>query len=181
MKTNDHTASCGLRGHRVILCPLLREFASDEYLAWLNDPDVLRYRAPKSRTMSWEDMVAWLDEVPDDSRRFAITVDGRHIGNISLDGIQQHHATADLGIMLGAKDVWGKGYGKEAIEVLTQFGFGQLGLHRISASSPNPAFNAIMRSLGWEHEGTAREAFLCEGQHIDIERWAILASKQTPA
>ena len=159
-----------------MLHELTRAFASDAYLAWLNDPEVLRYRAPKSRTMTWDDMVAWLDDVPEDSRRFAITVDGRHIGNISLDGIQMEHGTGDLGIMLGAKNVWGKGYGKEAIERLARYGFEQLGLHRISASSPNPAFNAIVRSLGWSHEGTAREAFLCDGKRLNIERWAILAT-----
>lgn len=158
---------------------LTRAFASDQYLAWLNDPEVLRYRAPKSRTMTWDDMVAWLDDVPEDSRRFAMTVDGRHIGNISLDGIQKHHATGDLGIMLGAKDAWGQGFGKEAIELLAQWGFKELGLHRISASSPNPAFNAIMRSLGWDHEGTAMEAFLYEGKRINIERWAILQQTKT--
>lgn len=115
-------------------------------------------------------MVDWLKAEPANSRRFAILAEGRHIGNISLDGISE--GTADLGIMLGAKDVWGKGYGREAIKRLTRYGFEDLELTQITASSPNPSFNAIMRKLGWRHLGTSEKSFPCDGKNLDIERWS---------
>lgn len=160
-----------LHAERLALHPLTIAFASNDYLAWLNDPEVLRYRDTK-RTMNWNEMVVWIEHQPHDSQRFAIMVGDRHIGNISLDGIDEE--TADLGIMLGAKDIWGKGYGSEAIERLTRYGFEDLKLRRITASSPNPSFNAIMRKLGWEHVGSSINAFTKCTSPIDIERWVKL-------
>lgn len=161
-----------LHAERLILRPLTVAFASIEYLAWLNDPDVLRYRDTK-RTMSWDEMVAWIEQQPHDSRRFAIMVGDRHIGNISLDGIDGE--TADLGIMLGAKDIWGKGYGAEAVERLTRYAFEDLRLRRITASSPNPSFNAIMRKLGWKQLGRSLKTFANRPEELSIERWATSA------
>jgi len=128
--------------------------------------------------MDREGMIAWIEAAPRDSYRFAITVADRHIGNISLDGVRGD--VADLGIMLGAKDVWGKGYGLEAIERLSRFGFEDLRLRRITASSPNPAFNAIMRRLGWKHLETSKAAFKLEGEALDIERWATRPNSADP-
>lgn len=146
-----------LIGRHVVLSPLTVSDASADYLSWLNDADVLRYRdAPRS--MDWHGMVAWLESCPPDSLRFAIRADGRHIGNASLDGIRGD--TADLAIMLGAKDVWGRGYGLDAVDTLARHGF-SLGLRRITAGSRNPAFNAIVRRLGWR----------CVSGEGDVSRW----------
>ena len=79
--------------------------------------------------------------------------------------------------MIGATDVWGSGYGSEAIELLTAHAFTAMGLNRLSADSPNPAFNASMKKLGWVHEGTRRKAFLVDGQFTDFECWGLLASE----
>jgi len=165
-------------GNRLYLRPLADSDATAEYLQWLNDPEVLRFRAPKAFPMTMASLRRWIESIPDRGDlvlAICETVGDRHIGNISLNSILWLHRHAELSIMIGARDLWGKGYGCEAITLLSRHGFGNLGLHRIWAESPNPAFTAAMRRLNWLHEGTKRQAFLLDGSFVDIECWGVLA------
>jgi [ribosomal protein S5]-alanine N-acetyltransferase len=174
---NKADAQVFLAGKAVTLMPLGRDDASDEYLAWLNDPDVLRYRGSRVPPTTIAELERWIDGLPDRGDLvLAIRTqrERNHIGNISLNTIQWVHRSAELSIMIGAKDVWGRGYGTEAIALLTAHAFSTMGLHRLWAESPNPAFNAAMTKLAWTHEGVKREAFLLDGAYIAFECWSIL-------
>lgn len=150
--------------HKISLRPLRIDDASDEYLSWLNDPEVNRYSRRTGETM--DGLRAWLAE--DVPGRFAIMLDGRHIGGISLS------ADNEISIMIGARDCWGHGYATEAIRQLTDLAFAQ-GVEMVWAESPNPAFNATMRKLGWTHTGSRPDPL---GQ---MECWAIEASPRSGA
>lgn len=148
----------------ITLRPLTPDDASQIYLDWLNDPEVSRYRAPR-KTMTMEALREWIENIPERGDKvFAISTDDRHIGNIALNTIVD--GSAELSIMIGAKDVWGRGYGSEAIRQITRYGFGVLGLDSLWAESPNPAFNAAMRKLGWKREANRRN------EHFDLECWS---------
>lgn len=166
-----------LQGDRVELRPLGRSDISENYLAWLNDPEVLRYRAPKAFPTTLAQLEEWVTSIPGRGE-LVLSVrardDGRHVGNISLSHILWPHRSAELAIMIGAKDTWGKGYGTDAITLLTGHAFDSMGLHRLAANSPNPAFNASMRKLGWNLEGVRREAFFVDGGFVDFEAWGLL-------
>jgi RimJ/RimL family protein N-acetyltransferase len=167
-----------LRGSSIVLTPLGATDVSESYLAWLNDPEVLRYRGPKAFPTTMAQLKTWIDELPNrgDLVLAIRTVEGqRHIGNLALNAISSIHRNADLAIMIGAKNVWGRGYGAEAIELVTQHAFRAMGLHRLSAQSPNPSFNAAVRKLGWNQEGVRREDFLLDGSFVDVECWGLLS------
>lgn len=156
-----------LVGKKVSLRALTLDDATVEYLAWLNDAEVLRYRGPKAFPTTMLGLRSWLESSTNDLR-LAITAEGNHVGNIALNTINWLHGHAELSIMVG---VSGRGFGTEAIHLLSDHGFRSMRLHRIWAESQNPAFNAIMKKLGWVHEGTKREAFFVDSKHIDIECW----------
>jgi RimJ/RimL family protein N-acetyltransferase len=171
-------SSIFLTGDRLVLRSIVPEDATESYLGWLNDPEVLRFRGPKAFPSSMADLRRYLDSAPDrGDLHLAVCerVGERHIGNVSLNNILWVHRSAELSIMLGARDAWGKGYGGEAMALLADHAFRSMGLNRVWAESPNPAFNAAVRRLGWTHEGTKREAFLLDGRFVDIECFAILA------
>lgn len=169
-----------LESERLTYTPLVRADASEWYLGWLNDPEVLRYRAPKAFPTTVDALLAYIESIPSrgDLVLAARTKDGRrHVGNVSLNSIQWVHGTAELSIMLGDRSVWGQGFGREVIGAVTDHAFSAMGLRRVWAESPNPAFNRAVAALGWRREGTKREAFLVDGDHVDIECWGILAAE----
>ena len=164
-------------GRRIVLTPLGQADVSADYLAWLNDADVMRYRAPKAFPTTLAQLEAWIAGLPDRGDLvLAIRTrqERRHVGNIALNSILWVHRSAELSIMIGAKDVWGLGYATEAIELVTAHAFTRMNLHRVWTESPNPAFNAAMRGLGWTAEGTKREAFMVDGAFTDLACWSIL-------
>jgi RimJ/RimL family protein N-acetyltransferase len=166
-----------LKGKKVVLTPLGRSDATADYLAWLNDLDVLRYRAPKGFPTTMAQLETWIDSLPsrgDLVLAIRVIEDLRHVGNIALNTIVWLHRSAELSVMIGAKEVWGRGYGAEAIVLVTAHAVATMGLHRLWSESPNPAFNRAMRKLGWSHEGTKREAFFVDGGFVDFECWGLL-------
>lgn len=162
-------------GNRLYLRPVRAEDVTDEYLRWLHDPETLRYSARKAFPTSLDDARAY----PEAARKagdlhLAVCTrdDGHHIGNVSLQRITWAQGSAVLSILIGAAR--GNGYGAEAIELLTGHAFRSMGLRRLSAESPNPAFNAAVKRLGWTHEGRRRQALLVDGAWADLECWGIL-------
>lgn len=167
-----------LTGERLVLRPLVAADATRDYLAWLNDPDVLRYRAPKAFPTTMPQLREWIAALPgrgDLVLAIRTRRGDRHLGNIALNTILWVHRSAELSIMLGAADARGRGYGREAIALLTAHGFASMGLNRIWAESPNPAFNRAVESLGWRREGVKREALLVDAKLCDVTCWSILA------
>jgi RimJ/RimL family protein N-acetyltransferase len=167
---------------QLVLGALRPEDASEEYLGWLNDPEVLKFRAPKAFPTTMESLKAYVAGIgARGDLTLAIRLRGslRHVGNITLNSILWVHRSAELSVMIGARDVWGKGLGKEAIYGVTGHAFDSMGLYRLWAESPNPAFNGAVRALGWRHEGTKREAFLVDGRQTDVECWGMLKAEFT--
>lgn len=154
---------------------------SQPYLDWLNDPEVLRWRGPKAFPKVISDVEDYVGSVGGQSQLvLAIedTATKRHVGNIALAHIQWVHRNAEINIMIGDSDARGRGFGGIAIKGLAAHAFNNMGLHRVWAESPNPAFNATVAKLGWTKEGLKRQAFLVDGCLVDITCWSLLATDQ---
>ena len=66
------------------------------------------------------------------SHRFAIdTLDGKHIGNCSYYNVNETKGEAELGIMIGNRNYWNKGYGTDAVTTLVNYIFRHTNLNRI--------------------------------------------------
>ncbi len=90
---------------------------------------------------------------------FAVTDKKNHnfMGACSLT-ISERFERAEIGYWIG-EPYWGQGYCTEAAELLLTFGFEELDLHRIHGSylARNPASGRVMRKIGMQQEGVARE------------------------
>ena len=127
-----------LEDRDIVLMPLGKSDVSESYLGWLNDPEILRYRAPKAFPTTMAQLASWVESLPGrgDLVLAIRTREGQqHVGNIALNSIQWVHRSAELSIMIGAKDVWGRGYGTAAIRLVTAHAFNAMGLHRVWAES----------------------------------------------
>ena len=94
----------------------------------------------------------------------------RHIGNVGLHRIDWVHRSAELGIVLGDKTVWGKKYGKEAWHLITEYGFKSLNLHRIFATimEGNIASCKSAEAAGFKNEGHITDAFFKNGKYLNM-------------
>ena len=161
-----------IEGHKVNLRPLTSSDIGEKWLGWLNNPVLLKYRGPKAFPSTLSDLHRYLANSNGDLR-LAVTVNNEHVGNISLGSINWVHGTAEVNVLIGESA--GQGHGTDAVAALARHAFGNMGLSRLWAESPNPAFGKIMTKLKWTFEGAKREAFLLDGQRVDIQCWGILA------
>ena len=90
----------------------------------------------------------------------------QHIGNIKLGFINKHHQKGQISLFIGEKNSWGKGYGKESIKAITQWGFKELHLERIEAGcyAGNTASLQAFLTVGFSVEGFLRNNFI-NGEH----------------
>ena len=96
---------------------------------------------------------------------------GELIGHVALFGATVKDRCATLGVMIGAP-YQGRGLGTDAVRTLVEYGFTELGLHRVhlSVNSDNPAAIAAYRKAGFVEEGRLREAFFRGGRwHDDVK------------
>lgn len=113
---------------------------------------------------------------------FAIerAADGRLIGATGLE-LEPEHEAAELGYWIG-KPFWGRGYGTEAARAMLDYGFRELGLHRVHARHfvRNPASGRVLEKIGMRHEGSQRQAIKKWGEYLDVELFAILRAEWQP-
>src|SRR6266571_6333160 len=128
-----------LYGQRVIL---RRPVSSDAHnvFEWERDDEVWRYdiHRPYSRTITEFLPTFERNYVRGNGRQFWFIIeDEQHIpiGTITYFNIDDRLGQVEVGLGLGDKTRWGKGYGPEAIRTLVQYLFSLPGLTRIYAET----------------------------------------------
>lgn len=151
-------------------------------LAWFNDRLVLEHLA---RQMPMNPVAErdWIERISRDEDHLVLLIclrdAGRPIGTIGLRNIRNHNRRADLGIAIGERACWAMGYGSEATELMLDFAFNTLDLHRVELSvyASNARAIRCYQRLGFIHEGTLREARFANGQREDILLYGLLAQE----
>jgi RimJ/RimL family protein N-acetyltransferase len=98
------------------------------------------------------------------------TLEGdRLIGFIGLADIRWNNGDAWVGIGIGERSEWGKGYGTDAMRVLLRYAFTELNLHRVSLGvfDYNPRAIRSYEKAGFRHEGREREQLHRDGSRAD--------------
>ena len=104
---------------------------------WRKDRELADYDATRPITMTFRAYTATITEDlrrPSRFRRpFAIAdrERGTHIGNVMYYGYDSYLAEAELGITIGDRAYWARGYGSEAVRYLLGHLFGELELRRV--------------------------------------------------
>ncbi len=121
-------------GTKVILREKRLDDAWDDY-TWETDSELAQLdAAPLLTTPLSEYLSDYADELRNSptSHRFAVdTLDGNYIGNCSYYNVSRTKGEAELGIMIGNRDYWNKGYGTDAVTTLVNYIFRQTNLNRI--------------------------------------------------
>lgn len=170
-----------LKGQKVILRPV-RLSDAERFVKWFNDPEVNRFMFYRSLTLKAERKIIKdrLSKKTKDTFHFCIdTKDGKHIGVISLENINQRNKNASFGIMIGEKKYWSKGFGSDACNTILNFGFKKLGLHRVELDvySYNKRAYGLYKKLGFKREGVKREHNFWNGKFWDTYIMSVLETE----
>lgn len=163
-----------IRGKRLHLRPVQLSDAAGPYHRWMNDAAVTRHLESRFQSHSVESLREYIRQQsgnPDVVFLAIVLNDGnRHIGNIKLGPINRHHQLADIGIVIGERDCWGRGYATEAIELITTHAFDALGLHKTTAGcyATNAGSARAFLNAGYEQEGLRRSHALDGGAYVDV-------------
>jgi len=158
-----------LESPRLILRSLSGTDAGERYLAWMRDPEVLRYLEARLTQHSLESLRSFIEGCNRSATDLLLGIclkDGRHIGNIKLGPIHAYHRHAAIGLLLGERDRWGQGYAGEAIARLSQHAFEALELEKLYAGCYASNLGSVRAfcKAGYAEEARQKGMWLCDGR-----------------
>lgn len=139
---------------------------------WANDPDLQELLEGRYFPTPLNFHRDWFYNLKNEPtrKRFAVDVTGLGIiGLSSLVDIDYKNGHAHHGLMLGDKDIRGKGYGKDAVMTTMRYAFDELRLERLNGSriESNVASEVFYNKLGWKDEGRRTHYYYRNGRFYD--------------
>ncbi len=120
-----------LVGKKCYLSPISIEDVG-QYTEWLNDLEVTKTLSIFSMNISYNSEIEILERVSKEHNYAIIDLENdKLIGNVGLTDINHLHRTAEIGIFIGDKSYWNKGYGGEAMKLLLKYSFSYLNLRNV--------------------------------------------------
>ena len=168
-----------LQGERVRLRPPA-ETDLLAFVRWLNDPEVRYWLSmADGPDLTLESEREWFDEMRADPAQVVWSIEteeGKAIGNLGLHAIDEAHGRGTLGIFIGEKEHWGRGYGTEAIRQVLRYAFSELGLRRIALGTDEDNLRAIRcyEKCGFVREGLQRAFRLRGGEPVNAVVMGVL-------
>jgi RimJ/RimL family protein N-acetyltransferase len=150
-----------LLSKRLVLRTLTVADATERYLGWMRDPEATRFlesRLVDHDLGSLREFILTSNDSPASLLLAICLADGTHVGNIKLGPIDPYHQHASIGLLIGERDQWGKGYATEAIVAVTDHAFREIGLEKLYAGcyASNVGSARAFLNAGWTEEGRNR-------------------------
>jgi len=165
-----------LIGEKCYLSPLDINDA-EKFTEWLNDLDVIINLQRYAKNLDLNTEKQKLVELAKDHNYGIIKNDNDElIGNCGFMEIDSLNQTGEVGIFIGNKNYWNKGYGTEALKLLLDYGFKALNLHNIQLRvfSFNTRAIKSYEKIGFRVFGKRRESLLRGKERYDIVYMDIL-------
>ena len=163
-----------LSSERIYLREVRLNDVNERYYSWLNDPDVYQFLETRFVPRSLDNIADFVKrmDAQESEPLFAICMreNDLHIGNIKLGPVNWHHRHADISLFIGDKNYWGKGLAKEAIQVITNYGFQLLNLNKLKAGcyDVNLGSAKAFERCGYQREGLLRSHVISHGKCHDV-------------
>ena len=170
-----------LRGANVLLRPMRpsdiprqREFFQDAELAELDSSSLEAYAK-----IDVEEFFQRPSASGGETALFAIDVRGEYVGYASLMNLKNSNKVFELGIVIGDRRYWERGYGKEVVKLLLQHGFSELDGREIELTTQqkNERALACFSACGFREQRRVHGATLFDGQYVDMIEMSIARKK----
>ncbi len=155
------------------------------FAAWLNDPEVVQFLS-MNLPMSRAEEENWFDQMLKSPKAEHVLVieaqtesGWKPIGNTSFMDINWVNSHAEIGIFIGEKDYWNRGYGRETMKLMLRHGFQTLNLNRVYLKVFDENVRGIRayENAGFVHEGRLRQDLFRGGQYHDLLIMSVLRTE----
>jgi RimJ/RimL family protein N-acetyltransferase len=172
-----------LTGELVRLSALDAEEAGKNFARWGRDSEFQRLlNSNVARMASAKNAQTWLEKELDEQtinqHWFSIRKldDDTLLGDIDLYVYNWSARDAFVGLGIGEREFWGKGYGTDVMKVILRYGFTEVNLKRVTliVFEYNPRAIRSYEKAGFRHEGRMRGVLNKEGRRWDMFTMGIL-------
>jgi [ribosomal protein S5]-alanine N-acetyltransferase len=177
----DWTARVPELANDVVTLREVRRSDAPSLFAMLTTPEVCRYMStPPPDVAGFERFIEWAQSERCEGRYICFAVVPRGydvaIGILQVRQIDPRFDAGEWGAALGSQ-FWGTGIFAAAADLLFDFLFDKVGVHRLEARAAvqNGRANGAARKVGSVPEGLARQALKCDGRYHDQLMWSLLA------
>ena len=162
-----------LVGENIYLKILDVEDVSQAYLNWMDDEKIKQFLESRWNKYTINDIKEYVKTISENPNNFFFGIylndKNEHIGNIKIGDINQIHKFGDIGLMIGNKTKWGKGYASEAIKLATKHAFKELNLNKVFAGiyeNNIGSYKAFLKA-GFYEAGRLKKHLLYKGDYVD--------------
>ena len=143
------------------------------YHKWVNNPIVRNYigvELPETLEVMKKE---WFPDIKDEKNIwFEIwqKEDQIPIGLVGFFQIYNIHRRAEVGMLIGEPEYWGKGIGPEAVNLMLDYGFNTLNYHKIVAgvNATNTRSLGMCKKLGFIEEGHQKDMDFIDGKWVGV-------------
>ena len=165
-------------GNKYKLIPFCIDDVNDDYISWLNDPDVNKFLETRHNNQTLDDVFRYISGFYKEQEKYIwgiYPINGDLIGTITLNNVDRNNGVAELGIMIGDIDYWGKLASENAINLVLNFAFKEIGLNNITGGcySTNIGMVFTFKRLGFCRNKIVK----INNHHVDIYRWIMHSDK----
>jgi RimJ/RimL family protein N-acetyltransferase len=164
-----------LQGSRVRLRQFTAGDITEAYIGWLNDAEVVRYSNQRFVRHTRDSCERYLAGFAGSANLFAsLRIAGPGGAEQAVGTLTAYrslpHGTADVGILLGERAVWGQGIGLEAWALFVEWLLTNPGLRKVTAGTLacNRSMLAVAEFSGMHREGLRRAQELVDGVPTDV-------------
>ena len=157
-------------GNKCYLSPIDRADV-EEFTKWVNDLEVTRTLSIFNLNINYDVELDIIDKISKDHNYSIIDIkNDKLIGIVGLSNIDYLHRTAEIGIFIGDKSYWNKGYGEEAMKLLLKYSFSYLNLRNVMLRVYSYNHSAIKcyEKIGFKMIGKRRNAIQFDMKEHDI-------------
>ena len=160
-----------IKGVQIYLREVQISDVNVNYYGWINDPEVTRYLEVRNIPQSPENIKKYVQAMDGNADEIFLAIclreDGHHVGNIKLGPINWLHRFAEVSLVIGEKQFWGKGIGTEAVRLVSHFAFDVLNLHKLKSGcyEENIGSTKAFLKAGFVQEGILKSQWYLNGRH----------------
>lgn len=169
----------------------LREFRWEdlpELRRWITDPQATRYLGARFiHPQTWEQTESWLRSLlsGDVGGEHLVVADRgtlNYLGQIDLQSIDALNRSAEMALVI-CPQYWGKGAGREAVQLMLRHAFWHLNLNRVHLKvfADNTRAVRLYEQAGFVREGLLRQDAFLEGRYRDTLLMSMLLEEYLAA